>query len=147
MLHVPPHPRGLSGRPPESPLGVLGLTREGRKVSVGANSPDTGEKAAAAFVRALPQQPHQLVLPWGSPAAWLLWWYPQGSLCFTSSPSFPSENERGWESWRPAWSGGVWGSPFGVWEHQNLRGCGQHWWTLQSLQFVHPKASGHSRSL
>lgn len=65
--------------------GVLGLTKEGRMVSVGANSPDTVEKKMLLLLsEPCPCSHHWRVLPWGSPAAWLPWWYPRGSFSFTS---------------------------------------------------------------
>lgn len=92
MLHDPPNLENC-----QEPSGLFGLTREGRKkgrclwVQIALTQ---GKKAAAAFVRALPQQPPSMC------PAWLLWWCPP---------------------WRSAQSEGLWGSPSCIWEHQNLR--------------------------
>lgn len=138
MLRGHPHPRGLSWDPPES-SGILGLTREGRKESVGANSPDTGEKSCCCFCHS--PAPVATISVSCQGAAQLPWWYLWDSCYFSTSPS--PLCERVWEPWRHAWSGGLWDPAFWVWEHQNLRGCGQHYshcsfCTLKPLDTVDP---------
>lgn len=97
----------------KEPSGVFGLTREGRKVSVGANSPDTGEKKLLLLLLSEPCPSSTAVCPaMGQPSCLAAVGIPMRSFYSITFPSFSSVSERGWESWTPAWSGGLWGSPF-----------------------------------
>lgn len=118
--YMTPQPGELSGT--LRAVGVNKGGKEGRKVSVGANSPDTGEKSCCCFC----QSPAPAATISVSCLATVV--MPTLEICpvrralrFTLlhlRTSKPQNNIR--------------------------RGCGQHCW---ALQFLYPKASGHSRSL